>query len=146
LDDSIITRLKENVIEGRFLVDGGLVNPVPVSAVREMGADLIIAVDVTPDKSERANSLIKKDSVKEPGIFQVIVQSIYISSYYTSRVVSEGADVVIHPLLAHIGPGEFHRASECILEGELAAVDSIAEIKRHLAQAGIPLNKPQISR
>jgi len=126
--------------ESRYLVDGGLVNPVPVSVAKEMGADFIIAVDVTPDKAERANHLVKNsETVKEPGIFQVIIQSIYISSYFTARVVSEGADTVIHPRLAHIGPGEFHRASECILEGALAAMDSVADIKRHLAQAGIPL-------
>jgi NTE family protein len=125
--------------DGRYLVDGGLVNPVPVSVVKAMGADFIIAVDVTPTKDERADHLTKhKEAVKEPGIFQVIVQSIYISTYYTARMVSEKADLVIHPRLAHIGPSEFHRARESILEGELAAVDALASIKRQLAAAGIP--------
>lgn len=39
--------------EGRFLVDGGLVNPVPVSAVRSMGADYVIAVDLNSDIVEK---------------------------------------------------------------------------------------------
>jgi NTE family protein len=125
----------------RYLVDGGLVNPVPVSVVKKMGADFIIAVDVTPDKDERAHHLTKNSESKEPGIFQVMVQSIYITTYLSSRVVSAGADVLVHPHLTHIGPGEFHRSGECILEGELAAVDCLAHIKRHLAAAGIPLNK-----
>ncbi len=126
---------------GRYLVDGGLVDPVPVSVVRKMGADFIIAVDVTPDIKDRANYITKNQEAKEPGIFQVITQSIYISTYLTSRTVSDGADIAIHPHLAHIGPSEFHRALECILEGELSAVDNIAHIKRHLAAAGIRLNK-----
>lgn len=122
-----------------FLVDGGLVNPVPVKTVRDMGADFVIAVDVTPDKSEREDYLRQHTEVKAPSLFQVIVQSIYIATYYTARVAAEGADAVIHPQLAHISPGEFHRSKEIILQGELAAVDCIARIKRRLAEAGIPL-------
>jgi NTE family protein len=125
--------------DGRYLVDGGLVNPVPVNVARKMGADFVIAVDVTPGRVERANYLTKNAEVKEPGMFQVIVQSIYIATYLNARSVSEGADALIHPHLAYIAPGEFHKARECILEGELAAVDSIAHIKRHLAAAGIAL-------
>ncbi len=128
--------------DGRYLVDGGLVNQVPVNVVRKMGADIVIAVDITPTRKERTNFLTKNERVKEPGVFQVMVQTIYITTYIADRQASEGADVVIHPHLAHIAPGEFHRARECILEGEYSAVDSLADIKRHLAQAGIPLNNP----
>jgi NTE family protein len=125
----------------RYLVDGGLVNPVPVKTVKDMGADFVIAVDVTPDKAEREAFLRKSNEVKEPSLFQVIVQSIYIATYYTARSSSDGADEVIHPQLAHISPGEFHRSKELILQGELAAVDSVSKIKRHLAALGIPLRK-----
>lgn len=127
--------------DGKFLVDGGLVNQVPVNVARKMGADVVIAVDITPTRAERANFLTKNEQTKEPSLFQVMVQTIYITTYLSTRQASEGADVVIHPHLAHIAPGEFHRARECILEGEYSAVDSLAEIKRHLAQAGIELKK-----
>jgi NTE family protein len=124
--------------QGRYLVDGGLVNPVPVSVVKAMGADIIIAVDVTPDKKERADYLSKNHKItKSPGVLQVMIQSIYISTYLTARAVSDGADIIIHPHLAHINPGDFHRASECILEGELAAEDNIAHIKRCLKAARV---------
>ena len=130
--------------EGKYLVDGGLVNPVPVSVVKDMGADFIIAVDVTPSRAERAHYLAKTELGKEPSMFQIMVQSIYITTYLTARAVTEGADSVIHPHLAQIGPSEFHRGRECVLEGELSAVDCVANIKRHLAEAGIPLNgKPK---
>ena len=127
--------------QGRYLVDGGLVNPVPVSVVKKMGADFIIAVDVTPDKKERAYHITKEEPLREPGLFQVIAQSIYISTYLTAKAAIEGADVAIHPHVTHIGPSEFHRVRECILEGELSAVDQVAHIKRHLAAAGIRLLK-----
>jgi NTE family protein len=127
--------------EGRYLVDGGLVNQVPVNVARRMGADIVIAVDVTPSRLERANYITKNEKAKEPSVFQVMAQTIYITTYLSTRQVSEGADVLVHPQLAHIAPGEFYRAPECILEGEYSAVDRLAEIKRHLAAVGIPLKK-----
>ncbi len=120
--------------DGRFLVDGGLVNQVPVSVAKKMGADYVIAVDITPNKTERAKYLETHKEVKEPGIFQVMMQTIYLSTYRSAGMSSETADVVIHPSLAHIGPGEFHRARECILEGELAALDRVSQIKRALKE------------
>jgi NTE family protein len=125
--------------QNRYLVDGGLVNPVPVSVLKEMGADLIIAVDVTPDKSEREAFFKEHAENKEPRLFQVVVQSIYIATYYPAPKVSEGADIVIHPRLAHNTPSEFYRANEAILAGEMAAVDCIPAIKHALEKANIPL-------
>lgn len=62
----------------RYLVDGGLVNPVPVSVLRRMGADVIIAVNVTPDPAVRVQTA---EGLKRPNIINIIMQSIYISSY-----------------------------------------------------------------
>jgi len=117
---------------GRFLVDGGLVNNVPVSIVRNMGADYVIAVDVTPSREERMEHLLQDAEIKEPSRLQVMVQSIYITTYLTDRAVTEGADIVIHPQTAHINPPDFYKARECILEGEFAAVDMVRKIKRAL--------------
>lgn len=120
--------------KNRYLVDGGLVNPVPVSVLREMGADFIIAVNVIPDLTERASHMSKEGTKdhKEPNIFTVIMQSIYIATYALVRSCLEGADIVIRPKLAHISLHDFLRAQECILQGELAAQDSIPEIRRQL--------------
>jgi NTE family protein len=118
--------------DGRFLVDGGLVNNVPVSVARKMGAAYVIAVDVTPSRKERAEHLLQDAEVKEPSLLHVMVQSIYITTYLSTHAVTEGADIVIHPKLANINPQDFHRARECILEGELSAVDMIPKIKRDL--------------
>lgn len=118
----------------RYLVDGGMVNPVPVSILRRMGADFVIAVNVIPDMGERAHQLekIREGDFKEPNIFQIIIQSIQMAQCLLVRSCLEGADIVIKPQVAHIGFGDFHRAQECIMQGELDARNSIPEIKRLL--------------
>jgi len=120
--------------EGRYLVDGGLANPVPVSVLREMGADFIIAVNVIPDMSERAYRAGEEGvkEFKEPNIFSVIMQTLQIASCSLARLSLQDADIVIKPRVMHIGFGDFHRAQECILQGKTAAQDSIVEIKRRL--------------
>lgn len=121
---------------GRYLVDGGLINPVPVSVVKQMGADLVIAVNVIPDVVDRVHHQVddkRKRGSKEPNIFHIIMQSLHIATYAFVRASLEEADVVIEPHVVHLGPGEFHHAREFILQGELAARSSIPEIKRKLA-------------
>ena len=117
--------------KGRYLVDGSLVNPVPVNVVRGMGADFVIAINVIPDMSERAHH-VGKGEAKEPNIFRVIMQSLHIATYSLVRSGLEGADIVIEPRMTHIGYGDFPQARECIAPGELATQDSILEIKRQL--------------
>lgn len=119
---------------GRYLVDGGLINPVPVSVVRSMGADFVIAVNVLPDISERRFQMGKEGIVtfKKPNIFSVVMQSMQMAQCVLVRSCLEGADIVITPRVAHIGVGDFRRHQECILQGELAAKDSVVEIRRQL--------------
>jgi NTE family protein len=119
--------------DGRFLVDGGLVNNIPVDVARQMGADYVIAVDVTPTKKERAEYLLEHAELKEPRLLQVVVQSIYITTHQATCSMAELANVVIHPKLAGISAAEFHRAREFILAGEIAATDVVAHIKKDLA-------------
>lgn len=118
-----------------YLVDGGLVNPVPVSVARDMGADFIIAVNVMPDVGDSARQADKK-ALKEPNIFHVLMQTLYISSYVIARDSAAGADITIDPDTRHISPAEFHHAEECIRQGEIAARQALPEIKRKLSQDG----------
>jgi NTE family protein len=113
--------------EGRYLVDGGLTTPVPVNVVRRMGADFIIAVNVTPDVSTRIEKVHR-----EPNIFQIIMQSLYITTYSVARSSLGDADIVIEPDLSRIGAGDFQKARELILRGAQAAHRAIPEIKRRL--------------
>ena len=118
----------------RYLVDGALVDPVPVRVVKKMGADLVIAVNVLPGIGEKSGNRVKKgrQSVREPNLFTVILQSMQISADALVKSSLEGADIVIHPQVAHISAGDLRQAQECILQGELAAEASIPEMKKLL--------------
>jgi NTE family protein len=116
--------------QDRYLVDGSLMNPVPVSVIRDMGADFIIAVNVIPDRARQDNGIITEH--KEPNIFNIIMQTTQIATCPLVRFSLEGADIIIEPQVAHIGVGELNRAQECILQGKLAAQDAIREIKQRL--------------
>jgi NTE family protein len=120
----------------RYVVDGGLTTPVPVEVVRRMGADFIIAVNVNPDVSGRMGKTYRHriEAHKEPNIIQVIMQSIYITTYAAGHHALEKADIVIVPDLAHIGGSDFNRAPEMITRGREAAQKAIPEIKRKLGE------------
>lgn len=123
---------------GRYLVDGGLVDPVPVRVLREMGADFIIAVNVTQNVTQVGRGIFsiadnKNKKVKKPAIVSIATQMIGVISSQSLKSSLVGADVIIAPQVSHINWGDFHRARECILQGELAARDSLAEIQRLLA-------------
>lgn len=109
----------------RYLVDGGLVDPVPVDVVRNMGADIVIAVNVMPDTISQ--------SVTEPGFFEVIMQTIYIVSSYVAKDSLEGADVVIEPDVARFKLSDFQKVDECVKAGEEAADNAVPHIKRLLS-------------
>ena len=121
--------------KGRYLIDGSLVNPVPVNVLKNKGIDFVIAVNVIPDLRERHNQAGKQDIVafKKPNIFSVIMQSTHIAQCVLLRSCLQGAEVVIQPQVAHIGVADFRRASECITQGRLAAKDPVLEIKRRLS-------------
>jgi NTE family protein len=123
--------------EGKFLVDGGLANPVPVSVLKEMAADFTIAVNVIPTISKRRSSKDKKsyskDNEKEPNIFNVLLNMIEIANHRLAKGSISVADIVIEPDTRDIGSSDFGRAREIILKGELAAIDAVPKIKKHLS-------------
>jgi NTE family protein len=122
--------------EGRYLVDGGLSTPVPVNVVKHMGSDFVIAVNVNPHVSDRMgkSNKIRAEAHKEPHIFQVIMQSIYITTYAVALHSLKAADVVIEPDLGHIGAGDFQKAQELVTLGQQAAREAIPEIKKKLGE------------
>ncbi|HEY9210550.1 MAG TPA: patatin-like phospholipase RssA [Methylotenera sp.] len=136
--------------DGVILVDGGLVNPVPVSLARAMGADFVIAVDLTAgvlgqkfdsddhkDKSDYKNvewitrlqdgldALVPAFAQKEtslPSMLDVITSSINIMQIRItrSRMAGDPPEIIVAPHLAHINLLDFHRAKEAIQEGAQA--------------------------
>ncbi len=126
--------------QGRYLVDGGLVDPVPVSVLKDMGADFIIAVNIMPRLKERleriyleASTAEEPPATKGPNIFNIMLKVFNITNSQVVEASLNGADVIIEPCLTGIGLGDFTHTEECILEGGLAAIDAALEIKKKLA-------------
>jgi NTE family protein len=115
--------------KGRYLVDGGVSNPVPVSCVKQMGADFIIAVNVLHDAMNRTSP--RKG--REHTIFTIMTKAVYIFSYRVIGSSLAGADVVIEPELGGIAYTDFQHAADCIRRGAVAAEAALPEIKRRLA-------------
>jgi len=143
----------------RWLVDGGLVNPVPVSVCKALGADIVIAVNLNGDilnkrinktkkeeKSEQgfgdkmsdliteytgSNHSVRGKNNQPPGLFDVIAGSINIvqDRITRSRLAGDPPDVLLAPKLSHIGLLEFYRASEAIDEGKRSVQRLLPEIK-----------------
>ena len=107
--------------EGRQLVDGGLVAVVPSTAVRALGADIVIAVDVN---SAGATFLPSTSSV-----LGVLLQSAMVVQKIVSRQQLEMADLVISPRVGHIRWDQVRRAEELLAAGYEAGLESIPKIR-----------------
>lgn len=115
----------EPVKIGRFYyVDGGVVSPVPVDAARQLGADFVIAVDIST-----------RITGKTPeNLLGVVNQSITIMGQKLGQQEIARADVVIRPKVNDIGPADFEQRARAILEGEKAALAAMPQIRAKLAQ------------
>jgi NTE family protein len=124
-----------------LLVDGGVVNPVPVQVVRDLGADFIIAVDVSPKVPEHDREINirygyaeRPDTEDIPNIFEIIQGSINIMSSEINRMrlKRERPDVLITPDLDYFGLFDFHRYFLGVKEGERAAFEEMGRIERFI--------------
>ena len=111
--------------EGRQLVDGGLVALIPVKAARELGADLVIAVDVN---AEGATFLGPPRTT-----LGIILQSMLTLQKTVSQAQLQTADVVIKPHIGHIRWDQLSRSKELFKAGYEAGLESIEAIKKVLA-------------
>ena len=112
-------------IGGREYVDGGLTSPVPAQAARSMGADFVIAVDIS--------NVSRRDKLS--GTVDVLLQTFAIMGRAISRHELEGADVVIRPKTSAVSSTDFEGRHLAILEGEKAAAAIMPELKVRLARA-----------
>ena len=108
--------------DGRHLIDGGVTSLVPAQAVKEMGAEIVIAVDV---------NAAGMDYSSVPSTFLgVLFQSAMLMIRSAGKNQHYRADVVIIPQIAHLRPDEIGKMEEFIKLGEEAAREKIDEIKR----------------
>jgi NTE family protein len=146
------------VRDERLLVDGGLVNPVPVSLCRAMGADIVIAVDLNWDLIGRRNQVpeeVKAEAgpaesglleaffgrfrqargleptTQTPSLVDVLTTSLNIMQVRItqSRLAGEPADIVIRPRLSGIAAMDFHRGGVAAAEGMRAAEQALPMIR-----------------
>jgi NTE family protein len=138
---------------GRMLVDGALVNPVPVSVCRAQEQPLVVAVNLSSDNFGRAavirhsagELLVEHDAPAEPrpndqghakesrlGITGVMVEAFNIIQDRISRarLAGDPPDLSLQPKLGHIGMTEFHRADEAIQLGYEATKAQVGELTR----------------
>jgi NTE family protein len=119
----------------RTLVDGGMIDPVPTDVVRDMGADVVIAVNVVPQlrrgvstalsrtfkRVNRLNPLSILSGTRDaPDIVDVFMNSLQTTEYELGHFKSLAADVLISVDMAEFTWIDFHRAQEIIERGREA--------------------------
>ena len=105
-------------------VDGGITSPVPVDAARALGADLVVAVDI----SSRAQG-------KTPdGLLGTLGQSIAIMGQKLGQAELARADVVVRPQVLDMGATAFDQRASAMLEGEKAALAAMPQLRERVAR------------
>ena len=111
-------------INGHEYVDGGLVSPIPVRAVRSLGANFVIAVDISVNPRDARTS----------STLDVLLQTFAIMGQSIGRYEKAEADIVIRPVTTELPATDFAGRHRAVLEGEKAAAAAMAEIKDRLAR------------
>lgn len=103
----------------REYVDGGLVSPVPVRAARKMGAELIIAVDIsTAPEASAAN-----------GTLEILLQTFTIMGKSISSIELKDADVLVRPQLAGVSSADFSARRRSIEAGRQAMLLALPQLR-----------------
>ena len=109
----------------REYVDGGLVSPVPVRFARQMGADLVIAVDISSPPDGNATG--------DP--FKLLLQTFAIMGRSINQFELKDADVVLRPRLAGMSGADFSARQRAINAGRDAATAALPALRQRLTAA-----------
>jgi NTE family protein len=153
------------LVKGRWLLDGALVNPIPITAARALGADIVICVNLNGEvrargtviqsyETEPSDEMEIEAAMDEPrrwgifapqrarkpnapGIATVMVDAFNITQdrIARSRLAGDPPDVMISPKLAKMGLFEFHRAQECIDLGRQATERALPDIREMIQES-----------
>lgn len=145
--------------DDHWLVDGAVVNPVPVSLCRAMGADLVIGINLNTDTRQhwldRDDDPTPKHPLLQwlpkfnhanqgaPGMWAVMNTSISIMQerITRARMAGDPPEILLNPLVGDLAIMDFHRAAEAIAEGE-ACVDRMRpHIEAELHRIGLDLHE-----
>ncbi|ODU99647.1 MAG: esterase [Rubrivivax sp. SCN 70-15] len=115
-------------INGHEYVDGGLVSPVPVRFARQMGAQLVIAVDISTPP----------DGAATGDLMDMLLQTFTIMSRSINRFELRDADVVVRPSLAGMSSADFTARKRAIQAGRDAALRALPELRARIAALSQP--------
>lgn len=109
--------------EGRLLVDGGIIDSVPADVVRNMGADLVISVNLNSDRVHTS---------KPKTVFDLIFYTFRIMMNNNTNLSIQASDILIEPDLASFNYSDLQSREEMIRRGEEAAREKLPEILEKL--------------
>lgn len=121
----IFPPVKDN---GMLLVDGGWVERVPVLCARDMGADIIIAVDVSSDVA----------SFEDGSGLDIVLRADAVSRIYLNELLAKEADVLIHPLVGGTHWADFSDPKDLFMQGEAAALEKLITIRTVIHRSVVP--------
>lgn len=108
-------------VNGRLMVDGGVLANLPVSLCRQLGAARVIAVDVESDTPEQLNGLI-----------EILMQIVKIQGRALTAAERASADYIVAPAVGSVKSTDLRRSAYVIQEGEAAGWRAASGIKRRL--------------
>lgn len=109
--------------QGKILVDGGVVNNVPVSVARAKGADLVIAVDISPNVG----------NTRITNLVGVTIQAANIMFALNVEQARRSADVLITPAVGDVAMLDFRQKRRCVRAGTEAARKAVPAIRQAIA-------------
>ncbi len=130
-------------VRGRLLVDGGVLNPVPVDLAVRMGATVTLAIDVLPDSDEPAPRMPqgRRALISKFGVTMGMVSKafdIVLAAQRDYRLRDSPPDLLIRPDLRGLSTRDYHRGAEFVSRGAAAAEAHLPQIRalRDRIQAG----------
>ena len=105
-------------------VDGGIVSPVPVDAARQLGADVVVAVDISNKARGQTPS----------HLLGALNQSIAIMGQKLGQAELARADVIVRPQVLDMGAADFTQRASAIVEGEKAALAVMPQLRERVAR------------
>ncbi len=104
--------------DGRILVDGGLVEPVPLETCRKLGAEFVIGVDLSSDViSEAGRTIAAKGFWKPWQLFNVLDNALSVIEHQLVIMQRSSEDIILTPKVGHIAPTDFSKVEAGIKVG-----------------------------
>ncbi|HUI44941.1 MAG TPA: patatin-like phospholipase family protein [Nitrospirota bacterium] len=116
---------------GMLLVDGGWVERIPVFCAWDMGADVVIAVDVSSDVA----------TFEDKSGLDIVLRADAVSRIYLNEIMAKEADVVIHPAVGETHWADFSDPRDLFKQGETAALEKLVMIRTSIHRSAIRQRK-----